>query len=301
MKMTVIVSNDTVSKSEQSLRDACAKHGIKYERLVAASTSYQTILDSDPATYDHFIYRIGTTTAAAELEALIAAHSPTATTIYRPLTIRHPRRHLWEMSAQLESKLSVIPTLLVDATWQTQSQEVLARRIDSIDGYPFVLKVLGKSHGQGVQMIHSGEELGKVLATMEAGTIAVARKYLADYRHYRLVVVADRVVAAIEYHKPDDDFRTNAVAEPNVTAVELDALPIGTQKLAIEATAIRGAILSGVDILVDSSTDTAYLAEVNVPCNFARAEGPTGVHIGELIVEAMQTKRATEQGVNHAR
>ncbi len=46
-----------------------------------------------------------------------------------------------------------------------------------------------------------------------------------------------------------------------------------------------------MDILVDQTNQQPYLAEVNVPCYFARAEAPTGIDIGDLVARAMLSKR----------
>jgi glutathione synthase/RimK-type ligase-like ATP-grasp enzyme len=217
------------------------------------------------------------------------------TTIYRPKTVPLPTRSFTEINEQIMAGLRVIPTLLLDATWQQYDDARLQAEMASLGGFPVVVKRLGLSHGQGVQKVDDPAALRTLLQDTDFTTAnAIARQYLPDYRHYRLIVVADEVVAAIEYHVPADDFRTNA-AEPVVTAVAVDELSQEMQQMAVASVQLRASILGGVDILVDQTDGVAYLAEANVPCYFARAEGPTGIDVGGLLVDALLAKQQLER------
>src|SRR5690606_11342841 len=105
----------------------------------------------------------------------------------------------------------------------------------------------------------------------------VLRQFIHDARHIRVVVVGDRAVDAIEYAPQPNDFRTNAVAVPQVTKFELGESPeIG--ELSERAVAAAGLGFGGVDVLLQPD-GRFFVAEVNFPCNFARNQLNTGVDI----------------------
>jgi len=277
-----------------SIRQACEARGIAFKQLLSSDCSLETaatLLPDQPS----LLYRISTRPKAQLLEStLVLRHAGQFTTIYDTKTVPLPPRQFSEINEQIAAGLCVLPTKLIDAVWQGYDPARLESEIAALGGFPVIIKRLGLSHGQGVQRLESATELQTLLASTDFETVGViARRYLASYRHYRLIVVDDEVVAAIEYHVPDDDFRTNA-GEPVVTAVSLETLTADMKQLALDSVRLRASILGGVDILVDQTDGVAYLAEANVPCYFARAEEPTGIDIGGLLVDALLRKQAKE-------
>lgn len=270
-----------------SLQAACERKGLACKLLIVEDI----VLDSagtlavEP---NSLLYRVSTTRKAATLEyMLVLSHPGVFTTIYTPKTSLLPGRAFQELYEQIVTGLPVVPTYMLDETWQSLDAAALTQKAASLGGFPVLFKTLGKSHGQGVSRVETAEELQALLQTKDLTVDnAIVRKYLADYRHYRLVVVDGAVVAAIEYHQPADDFRTN-VGKVTVTPLDLTELPEPTKRIATDGVAIRRSLLGGVDVLVDQTDNTPYVAEVNVPCNFSRAEAPTGVDISSKIIDAM--------------
>ena len=152
-----------------------------------------------------------------------------------------------------------------------------------LDGFPVIVKKTGASHGQGVIKVDSAESLKSTLGHLikKEGSEFVLRKYIADARHFRLVVLNNKVISSIEYELPADDFRTNTGNDPDVKPAQTSA---SLCKLAVAATKHTGKLFGGVDILVDDKGD-AYIAEVNTPCNFARNQHCTGEDLAGQIVE----------------
>jgi hypothetical protein len=275
-----------------SLERACKELGIRYELLIAEDIALDSIaaMQLQPGS---LLYRVSTKAKACIIESmLVLLHRDTFTTIYAPRTMPLASRTYRELCEQIASGLRVIPTHIIDETWAALPTEQLQAKVSDIGGFPVVVKVLGLSHGQGVQKVESAQDLQALLGRVSFTQYGmIARQYLADYRHYRLVIVDGAVVAAIEYHKPEDDFRTNASEEPIVTAVDVASLPQDMLQLGIDGVALRSSILGGVDVLVDQTDQGAYLAEVNVPCYYARAEKPTGIDISSQLIKALIRKR----------
>lgn len=279
-----------IDRCDISLQKACQELGIQYERIFFDKTTLDD-LRGEFGGKTGLLYRISTNKRAAQIEGLLGEFAPGLTTISWSTPVRSSKLNWYELREQTNRELPIIPTILLDPTWTEMDDNELTRRLDKIDGFPIILKTLGLSHGAGVRKIDSLQEFKDVLpSTLEASHNIIARKYLADYRHYRIIVLNDAVAAAIEYHKPDNDFRTNATKHPVVTAVDNADVPKDVADAAIEGTGQRGSIFGGADVLVDLQTGIAHLAEVNIPCFFARAEEPTGIHIGKLLVEALRLK-----------
>jgi hypothetical protein len=278
-----------------SLQAACERQGIPYEFLVAEDIALDAVHNMRFAP-GSLLYRVSTRLKAATLESmLVLLHPGVFTTIYWPKTAPLSSRPFRELCEQMAAGLPIVPTLIIDETWQQADSASLQAKADSLGGFPVIVKVLGLSHGVGVQKVDDMQALQTVLAGANfAEHGMVARKYLASYRHFRLIIVDDAVVAAIEYHQPADDFRTNASEEPMVSALALDELEPAISHMAVAGVQLRSSILGGVDILVDQTDNTPYLAEVNVPCYFARAEGPTGIDIAGQLITTMLQKREKE-------
>ncbi len=271
-----------------SLKKACERKGLEYIQLIADELALDE-LQSLPLVSGSLLYRVSTHPKAQIVESSLVLTNPAQlTTIYTPKTTPISNRPFTELNEQLAAGLRVIPTRIIDETWRGLDAASLDAKVHGLGGFPVVIKRLGKAHGVGVQKVDDLQTLQHILQTETLENYdLIARKYLHDYRHYRLIVVDGAVIAAIEYHKPDDDFRTNAVAEPNVSKIELSELDESIVRMGIDSVALRCSLLGGVDVLIDQSDGVAYLAEVNVPCYFARAEGPTGVDVGGAIIDAM--------------
>jgi len=296
-KLYIIVNREHIGTHgvEVSLQQACERRGVPYEYLVAEDIALDQIADMNFES-GSLLYRISTRQKAATIESmLVLLHPGIFTTIYWPKTSPLTSRPFRELCEQISADLPIIPTRIIDETWQTASIDQLAGKVDSLGGFPVVVKTLGLSHGQGVQKVDDMETLQQLLAKADFNDHGmIARKFLANYRHFRLIIVDGKMAACIEYHQPDDDFRTNASAEPTVSAVQLADVAPDMAEVAIRGVALRASILGGVDVLVDQTDGRAYLAEVNVPCYFARAEGPTGIDIAGQLLEALLRKQQSE-------
>jgi hypothetical protein len=291
----VLVSREQIGgPSEQSLARAAHGAGLGYTLLTIEDIALDDVPNM-PFQSDDLLYRISIDPKASAIESgLSILHGDNLTTIYHPKPQRGPTRRYHEMFELMAAQVPIIPTKLVDDTWVSLSDEVLTEKVHQLSGFPVLFKTLGLSHGAGVQKLDSLAGLRSAIAlAIEQRTQAILREYLPDYRHYRVIIVANQPVAAIEYHKPADDFRTNAAEIPEVTAVEITTLDPAIIDMAIQSVAITGSIIGGVDVLVDTTKNIPYMAEANVPCNFSRAEGPTGIDIGCHIVRALMDKAKT--------
>lgn len=266
------------------LKQACRDRGIEFVELSIPVSGY-TLADV-PKLEAGGVYRLSTSNERVK-QYLYA------------LRIKNPKLNYWQnsqskinssggipWSADIRGELNninIIPTIF--SLTSIVNTDLLRFIKSHLGGFPVVLKQAGGSHGSNVSLINSAEELIDVLAnqitTESIGAKSVLRKFIKNAKHYRVIVLNDKAISSIEYFQPVDDFRTNAVANPDVKPVKISP---DIEHLAVTAVRNLRLLFGGVDILVDED-GRAYLAEVNTPCNFSRNQLTTGEDIAGQIVE----------------
>ncbi|MBP7857729.1 MAG: hypothetical protein WAW63_04285 [Candidatus Saccharimonadales bacterium] len=294
MKLHVIISRQQIgAEIDASLERACLARDVSYQRIIIEETVVDDLRRRQFKASD-LLYRVSQNHLGSSLnykskviESILVAYNPdiTSTYLYRRM---FPQQALGNLTEQFASDLPIIPSTIIDPIWTEMSEQELSARVQKLGGFPVIIKTLGLSRGRGVALVQDVLGLREsIQEIMKTDANAMLRKYLTDYRHYRLIVVDGDIVAANEYHKPDDDFRTNAGTSIVTTPIRVDDLSEVIKSAAISAVSFRSSIFGGVDILVDTAQNVAYLAEVNIPCYFPRTEEATGIDIAGHIVDAL--------------
>lgn len=247
--------------------------------------------------WDDLIYREALGAKAKAVEALLLNRvgklRPVSLYISAPKV--GEQQSPWQTTTLYKKRgLRIIPTLFIDNEWFELRSDELDDKVKKLGGFPVVMKLTGRSHGQGVSLISSVIELKTNLKKIGTGEIQkyVLRKFLKNNQHARLIVLGNRVVDSIEYILPNDDFRTNATNSP---LVKPQIFSEEVEKLAVDAATIAGFEFGGTDILIDKKSGVGYLAEFNSPCNFARAQMVTGSNISGMIVDYLIQKSKKTQ------
>lgn len=171
----------------------------------------------------------------------------------------------------------------------TSNYEILKKYGQEL-GFPMILKILGKSLGNGVIKIDSLDALSSTVTYLgtDAKERFVLKEFIASGYSVRVIVVGEKVVATISYRSKRGDFRSNIEKNP---LIEPFALTPEIETLAIQAAKTIDLEFGGVDILIDK-TGKAYLAEINFPCAFPDAQFATGIDIALHMVDYLQAKSA---------
>lgn len=289
MKLYCIVAQSAKAQNKESfqfLQEACAKRNLGFIALEANSFDYAQDLTAVLET-PSLLYRLTTTQAAATLEALLLR--PGVTSLYQDEQVPLTRGFPWSAALRLErAGLPIIPTIFNIGVDQASRLEHYAEKLG---GFPLVLKATGGSHGASVLRVDSIESLRSVLGFVAGGNQGtfVLRKFIHAATHLRMVVIGDKVADAIRYLPQPGDFRTNAVAVPQVEAYPRPAENEHYFDLAVRAVQALRLEFGGVDLLLDEKGD-AFIAEVNFPCNFARNQLNTGADVAGMIVDYLLAK-----------
>lgn len=159
----------------------------------------------------------------------------------------------------------------------------LIKQVESLGGFPIIVKEMGSSSGSGIMKVDSMSSLLSILRTVieRASGKVFLKKYIAHDEQARIVVLGDKVVGEKGNIRTGDEIVLNTGV--NFTE-EKRSYPEKVKQMAIKAVATLGLSFGGVDILIGKDGNN-YLAEVNMPCAFKYVEDVAGVDIAGKIVE----------------
>jgi hypothetical protein len=278
MKLYVLIRSLEEAQRRQTyqlLQKACEEAGVELVPLEQEKMAFDAAT-ADILEQGNAFYRLSTGPAPSLAEQLLI--KPGLSTIYESWRVP-PFFSSWaDTVLMFHKKLPIIPTTFLLASLPPVQIDKI---VEDLGGYPVVLKISGKSHGQGVFLCHTLVDIQRNLQQPSAvdRPLVGLRKFVPDARHIRAVVVGNECVDAIEYDVQPGDFRTNAVTVP--TAKNYDAND-KLRKVAVEAASASGVKFAGVDILIGA--DDTYIAEVNSPFNFARNYLTNGKNLAQNLV-----------------
>ena len=154
-----------------------------------------------------------------------------------------------------------------------------------------VIKPIFGSMGHGIVRVSDPDVAFRVVKTLETtrAVFYVQRAIDPGGRDYRLFVIGGRVLAAIERHAAEGDWRSNVAR--GATAVAFNA-PSEWQQMAVSAAAAIGADYAGVDLL-PAADGRVYVLEVNGIPGWEGLQRATGVDVAGAIVDHVAARVQT--------
>lgn len=172
----------------------------------------------------------------------------------------------------------VVPLRFSQVDWDN---EPFVDEVATRCGLPAVVKESFGSFGAQVALVRSRAELVQWLNALGTRD-GIVQRFVADSagRDYRLQVVGEQVVAAIERTAGDGEFRANLTHGGSARTITPSPAQV---QLALTATRALGLDFAGVDLL--GSPDDPVVCEVNSNAHFVNMARTTGVDIGRDIME----------------
>jgi len=199
------------------------------------------------------------------------------------------RNKLRSLQLLTKANLPIVNTILPGMTINTE------KILQSLGGWPLVIKLIEGTHGEGVMLVQSIEELNRILRLhhgMEKKVIFQQFIAEAQGQDLRAIVVDGVVVASMKRKAPFGEFRSNLHRGGSAIHVKLDTLE---EQTAIQAAATLGLDVAGVDML--QSESGPLLLEVNASPGLEGIEGTTKVDVAGKIVEYLEGKYAFTQKI----
>lgn len=270
-------------KSKTLLEAACQKKGI--ECIPIAIEDFDFTQDN-PLRAGDALYRIADGKKAQSVERFLLLDD--TATFYQ----KNANAYFFPDDLALYKKYNLATPKTIPAL--SRDKAVLEKSALAVGGFPLILKILGKSHGVGIIRVDSLPSLYSLVDALDTKhTVVAMKEYIPHTGHARLIVIGDKVVDSIRYIPQGSDFRTNVGKD---IVVKPEKFSEAIEELAVEAVRVSGWEFGGVDILLGDDPKDFYLAEVNFPCFFPRAQEVSGVDIATQMVEYLgQKSRASVQ------
>ncbi len=236
-----------------------------------------------PLSEQDALYRLSTDAESARIEKVLINQQ--VISFYHSFTRPIASYHLGSSLLHSKIGLNIIPTIFTLPRNREQSQ----RYVESLGGFPFILKAMGGMHGVGVMKIDSSDSLHSILDYIRNQSESIIlRKFIHHHEQARMIVLGDNVIAH-HTNLTNEDFRTNAGSNKSRRRIvkEYDEQ---IKKMAVEAVRSLEYDFGGVDILFEEGTNIPYIAEVNSPCFFPTTQRLTNVDISGQMIDFLINK-----------
>ncbi|HBR69831.1 MAG TPA: 30S ribosomal protein S6--L-glutamate ligase, partial [Rhodospirillaceae bacterium] len=151
---------------------------------------------------------------------------------------------------------------------------------------PVIIKLLEGTQGRGVVLAETSKAAESVINAFKSlNANILVQEFIKESRgvDLRLFVIGEKVVAAMERHAAEGEFRANI--HLGGTGHEVD-ITNKERKMAIEASRVVGLKTSGVDLI--RSSRGPMVLEVNSSPGLEGVEGATGKDIAGMIIEHVE-------------
>jgi ribosomal protein S6--L-glutamate ligase len=160
------------------------------------------------------------------------------------------------------------------------------RIVNNLLGYPFVMKVLEGTQGQGVYLIKDEQEAERMFAEhIQKRTRVILQEFISEFsgKDIRVIVIHGEIVATMMRVAQEGEFRSNIHRGGKGHIVQLSEVE---KEMAIKSVKELGLDMGGVDIL--RSQHGPMVIEVNSSPGFEGIEGATGIKIAERMIELIE-------------
>jgi len=174
----------------------------------------------------------------------------------------------------------------IPATVLVRDRESIRAAIEKVGGPPLVIKLVEGAQGAGVILAESSKSAETMLESLLVARQSVlVQKFVRESsgQDLRVLVVGDRVVAAMRRRAAPDDFRSNVHRGGRTESVRLDP---ELERLARQATQILGLRVAGVDLI--ESAHGPLVLEVNSSPGLEGIEAITGEDVAGAIIECLE-------------
>jgi ribosomal protein S6--L-glutamate ligase len=175
----------------------------------------------------------------------------------------------------------------VPRTVMAHDRSNVRKLVEEVGGLPVIIKLLRGTHGVGVMIAHTLQEVQTIVNTFwDLGQEVVLQEFVAESqgRDVRVLVVGERVVGAMRRKAKKGEFRSNLHRGGEGSALEL---PPEYARAAVRAARLLGLELAGVDML--EGREGPRLMELNSSPGFEGLEKATGQDIaGDIVAHALR-------------
>ncbi len=271
----IISRTSEYSPSREKLIGACQKRGIPYT-ICNPDTFDPTLLKISKS--DSF-YRIPDTLRARQLDIYLTREGCRSIKVVNQGLDFTQMDTITRDTLCVQAGINCIPSVY----FPLLVPEKLLAQVETIGGFPVIIKEMGSLGGKGIMKVDSISSLLSILRTVmvSASGDVVLKKYIEHDEQARIIVLNGCVIGEKGNMKNGHEIVLNAGVD--FAQAKREYSP-ELKQMAIEATRAVRLYFAGVDILISKDGEN-YLAEVNMRPAFELVEKITGVDIAGQIVE----------------
>ena len=170
--------------------------------------------------------------------------------------------------------------------------------IKTVGGAPVVIKLLEGTQGKGVVLAETAKAAESVINAFKSLKANIlVQEFIKESAgvDLRCFVIGDKVVASIERHAAEGEFRANI--HLGGTGHKVKITP-EERKIAVAAAKVVGLKVTGVDLI--RAHDGPKVIEVNASPGLEGVEGTTGKDIASMMIEHIEKQVAKRKKKKHA-
>jgi ribosomal protein S6--L-glutamate ligase len=301
MRLAVLTRNRNLHSIRRLLQEA-SKLGVQLDTInpvecqiiIDGSTSRIVVGAQELPHYDAVLPRIGASITQYGLAVVKQFEMLGMFTVNSSLAIAESRDKFRALQMLNQSGIRVPATVL------TRSQRTLKSTSRAVGGMPVIAKLLQGTQGVGVMLLHTPASFQSVVETLwDFGVDVFVQQFLKEGAgsDYRVFVVGNRVVAAMQRTASRGEFRSNIHRGGEGSLVRL---PKAYQRAAVQAAQVFGLEIAGVDLMTSRSGPAVL--EVNSSPGFEGIERATGLNIaGEIISHMVKLAGKPKGGTRRRR
>lgn len=177
--------------------------------------------------------------------------------------------------------------LPVPPTWVGESADAALDAFDRL-GRDVVVKPLFGSEGRGLMRVSDPDLALRAFRTLEQlGAVLYLQKFLRhDGEDLRILVIRDHPLGCMRRRSTGGDWRTNVARGASPEMTPLDP---AIASLALRASKAVGAVVSGVDIVLDRDTGLPYVLEVNAVPGWRAFSAVSGLDVAVEILSLFRS------------
>ncbi|MCB9225173.1 MAG: RimK family alpha-L-glutamate ligase [Crocinitomicaceae bacterium] len=160
------------------------------------------------------------------------------------------------------------------------------RIVNQLLGYPFIMKVLEGTQGQGVFLVHNEDEAEQLFSEhIRKQTRVILQEFISEFKgkDIRVIVINGEIIATMMRVAQEGEFRSNI--HRGGVGIEVE-LTDEEKEMAIKSLDILGLKMAGVDLM--RSNQGPMLIEVNSSPGLQGIEGTTKIQIAERLIEYLE-------------
>jgi len=227
--------------------------------------------------YDSVLPRIGHSITAHGVALLRQFEGLNVYTTNPSYGIRQSRDKLLASQILSANKIPIPTTVYV------RNSDDVERAVNKAGGLPVVIKVSQGTQGRGVFLRHTMREAQTLVeALLVTGQVVLVQQYIEESHgtDIRVLVVGNRVVAAMRRRARGREFRSNYHLNGTVENVDLSD---EFAKIAVKASQTLGLKVAGVDLL--EGEDGPLVLEINSSPGLEGIERASKVNVAREIIE----------------